>query len=97
MTDAEEHTVSFFWARRRLGEVDKRCWLVMEGMADMEPGQIGTLRNGETVRVRWTGLDETIEDKIEEERRDGKGEADEQEVKEAREYFRRRARRWRKE
>lgn len=81
---------------RRLGEVEKRCWLVMEGVVDMEGGQIGMLRNGEEIRVRWTGLDEKIEGRIEDAREGGTIEVDEQEEKWLREKSRNEARRWEK-
>ncbi|KAL0638675.1 hypothetical protein Q9L58_002253 [Maublancomyces gigas] len=57
LSEAEEHMIAFFGSRN-LKEVDKRCWLAIEGIAGIKAGEPGRVRNGEAIDMVWMGMDE---------------------------------------
>ncbi|KAL0630636.1 hypothetical protein Q9L58_010517 [Maublancomyces gigas] len=52
LSEAEEVMVRFF-GKRKVGELDKQCWLVEKKLADLARGQIFRLRMGEVLRICW--------------------------------------------
>lgn len=52
LSEAEEDMVRFF-GKRKVGELDKQCWMVENKLVNLAKGQIYRLRMGEKVRINW--------------------------------------------
>ncbi|KAL0630771.1 hypothetical protein Q9L58_010377 [Maublancomyces gigas] len=53
LREAEREMMAFFG--RKVGEIDKRCWMVDHEYATMGQDQISGMRSGKTPAVKWTG------------------------------------------
>ncbi|KAL0631251.1 hypothetical protein Q9L58_009880, partial [Maublancomyces gigas] len=53
LREAEKDMIAFFG--RKVGEIDKRCWMVDHEYATVEQDQVSVLRSGAIPRVKWTG------------------------------------------
>ncbi|KAL0630613.1 hypothetical protein Q9L58_010540 [Maublancomyces gigas] len=53
LREAERDMMAFFG--RKVGEIDKRCWMVDHEYATVGQDQVSVLRSGGAPRVEWTG------------------------------------------